>query len=151
MSGPQPVRAPEAGIKALSLTPPRVECVPHLVERGENFWTISRQYYNSGRYHRALWKANADRYPDINVLHVGDTIMIPACVEDLDQVSYIKGFLPRTRGVVDPRGNRAPRADPAAAATAIVRTIQPTWLNRQLHHPRGARRPRLHARTSPSS
>ena len=61
--------------------------MPHLVEHGENFWTISRLYYNSGRYHRALWKANSDKYPDINVLHVGDTIMIPP-VEDLDQ-AYI--------------------------------------------------------------
>jgi len=67
----------------------RVESVPHLVERGENFWTISRLYYNSGRYHRALWKANSGKYPEINVLHVGDTIMIPP-FEDLDQ-SY---FLP---------------------------------------------------------
>jgi len=58
-----------------------------LVERGENFWTISRLYYNSGRYHRALWKANSDKYPDINLLHVGDTITIPP-VEDLDQ-AYI--------------------------------------------------------------
>jgi len=65
----------------------RVECVPHLVERGENFWTISRLYYNSGRYHRALWKANSDKYPEINILHIGDTIMIPP-VEDLDQ-AYI--------------------------------------------------------------
>ncbi|MFI5457077.1 MAG: LysM peptidoglycan-binding domain-containing protein [Isosphaerales bacterium] len=70
----------------------RVELVPHLVEHGENFWTISRLYYNSGRYHRALWKANSDRYPDINVLHVGDTIMIPP-IEDLDQ-AYI--LPPRT-------------------------------------------------------
>jgi nucleoid-associated protein YgaU len=67
----------------------RVESVPHLVERGENYWTISRLYYDSGRYYRALWKANSDKYPDINVLHVGDTIMIPP-VEDLDP-AYILG------------------------------------------------------------
>ncbi len=71
---------------------PRVESVPHLVERGENFWSISRQYYNSGRYYRALWKANAERYPDISVLHVGDTIMIPP-PEELDP-KYI--VAPRT-------------------------------------------------------
>ena len=46
----------------------RVESVPHVVERGENFWTISRLYYSSGRYYRALWKANADTYPDIKKL-----------------------------------------------------------------------------------
>jgi nucleoid-associated protein YgaU len=60
-----------------------VEATEHLVERGENYWTISRQYYGSGRYHRALWKANEAKYPDITVLHVGDVIVVPA-VEDLD-------------------------------------------------------------------
>ena len=75
-----------------ALDAPRVESVPHLVERGENFWSISRQYYNSGRYYRALWKANAERYPDISVLHVGDTIMIPP-PEELDP-KYI--VAPRT-------------------------------------------------------
>ena len=54
-----------------------------MVEKGDNFWTISRLYYSSGRYYRALWKANADKYPDISVLHVNDEIIIPA-VEDLD-------------------------------------------------------------------
>ena len=38
---------------------PRVEAVPHVVERGENFWTISRLLLRLGRYYRALWKANA--------------------------------------------------------------------------------------------
>ena len=70
-----------------------VESVPHLVEHRENFWTISRLYYNSGRYHRALWKANSGRYPDIEVLHVGDMIMVPP-VEDLDQDFILP---PRTR------------------------------------------------------
>jgi nucleoid-associated protein YgaU len=57
--------------------------VPHVVESGENFWTISRLYYSSGRYYRALWKANAEKVPDIRGLHVGDVILIPP-VEDLD-------------------------------------------------------------------
>jgi nucleoid-associated protein YgaU len=61
----------------------RVEPNVHVVEKGENFWSISRFYYSSARYYRALWKANADKYPDISVLHVNDEIIIPA-VEDLD-------------------------------------------------------------------
>ena len=28
----------------------RVEATAHLVESGENYWTISRQYYGNGRY-----------------------------------------------------------------------------------------------------
>ena len=35
----------------------------HKVEKNENFWTISRLYYNSGRYYKALWKANDDKVP----------------------------------------------------------------------------------------
>ena len=34
----------------------------------ENFWRISRLYYSSGRYYRALWKANAYKYPEIDKL-----------------------------------------------------------------------------------
>ena len=48
----------------------RVEATEHVVERGENFWTISRQYWGSGRYYRALWKANEARCPDIKGLRV---------------------------------------------------------------------------------
>ena len=65
---------------------PRVESVPHIVERDENFWTISRLYYNSGRYYRALWKANEQKFPKIDGLHVNDVIVIPP-VEDLDAAS----------------------------------------------------------------
>ena len=61
----------------------RVEPNAHVVEPLENFWTISRLYYSSGRYYRALWKANAAKYPEIDRLKVNDVIMVPA-VEDLD-------------------------------------------------------------------
>jgi nucleoid-associated protein YgaU len=73
----------------------RVDSVPHVVEKNENFWTISRLYYSSGRYYRALWKANAEQFPDIRKLKVNDVINIPA-VEDLDP-TYI-----------DPPRSRAP-------------------------------------------
>ncbi len=61
----------------------RVEANEHLVERGENYWTISRQYWGSGRYFVALWKANSANHPDINVLHTGDVIVVPS-IEDLN-------------------------------------------------------------------
>ncbi len=64
-------------------TAERVEPVPHVVESKENFWTISRLYYSSGRYYRALWKANEGTHPNIKSLRVGDVIIIPP-VEDLD-------------------------------------------------------------------
>jgi nucleoid-associated protein YgaU len=58
-------------------TADRVEATPHVVQSGENFWTIARLYYGSGRFYKALWKANADRVPRPEDLHVGDTIRVP--------------------------------------------------------------------------
>jgi nucleoid-associated protein YgaU len=55
----------------------RVEPVPHVVQRGENFWTISRLYYGSGRYYMALWKANSRLVEKPEKLYVGMTIRIP--------------------------------------------------------------------------
>jgi nucleoid-associated protein YgaU len=77
-------RAPQARAASHS---ERVEANEHVVERKENYWTISRQYWGSGRYFVALWKANAANHPDINVLHVGDVIVVPA-IEDLN-LDYI--------------------------------------------------------------
>ena len=58
--------------------------IKHLVQSGENFWTISRDYYGSGRYYKALWSANRNQVAKIDQLHVGDTIRIPA-MEYLDK------------------------------------------------------------------
>ncbi|MEO6808563.1 MAG: hypothetical protein ABI353_05565, partial [Isosphaeraceae bacterium] len=33
----------------------RIEPQPHVVQAGENFYTISQQYYRSGRFYKALW------------------------------------------------------------------------------------------------
>ncbi|MGO9470400.1 MAG: LysM peptidoglycan-binding domain-containing protein [Isosphaeraceae bacterium] len=89
----------------------RVETVPHVVETGENFWTISGQYYGSGRYYRALWKANADRCPQIDGLHVNDVIIIPP-PEDLDP-NYID---PPGEHARSPRAGRGTKpGDPPAA------------------------------------
>jgi nucleoid-associated protein YgaU len=67
--------------------PPRVEgkvdTILHRVERNENFWTISRMYYDSGRYYRALWKANEDKVPEIAKLRQNTVIRVPP-LEDLD-------------------------------------------------------------------
>ncbi len=61
----------------------RVEATEHVVERGENYWIISRQYWGSGRYFAALWRANSANHPYIDVLHEGDVIVVPA-IEDLN-------------------------------------------------------------------
>ena len=54
-----------------------VESVPHVVARGENFFSIAQQYYGSGRFYPALWKANSDQVPAPEKLRVGQTIRIP--------------------------------------------------------------------------
>ena len=85
----------------------RVEPSAHVVEPQENFWTISRLYYSSGRYYRALWKANAEKYPEIDKLKINDVIMIPA-VEDLDP-AYIdpsRGRAPASLGTARRSGGR---------------------------------------------
>jgi nucleoid-associated protein YgaU len=53
------------------------EPVPHVVRSGENFWTIARQYYGSGRFYKALWKANSEQVAAPEKLRVGQTIRIP--------------------------------------------------------------------------
>jgi NodT family efflux transporter outer membrane factor (OMF) lipoprotein len=51
-------------------------CV-HSVASGENFRTISRLYYKSDRFHKALWEANKKVVPDPDRLTVGTKIIIP--------------------------------------------------------------------------
>ena len=61
----------------------KIDPITHVVARGENFWTISRHYYGSGRFYKALWRANAARVPRIDELYIGTSIRVPA-PEDLD-------------------------------------------------------------------
>jgi nucleoid-associated protein YgaU len=80
---------------------------PHVVERGENFWTISRQYFATGNYWIALWKCNSAKVPEIDKLQVGDVIMIPP-VEDLDLAATDPRLAKRTskRASSMPSGNQ---------------------------------------------
>ena len=101
----------------------KLETVLHRVEGRENFWDISRMYYSSGRYYKALWKANEDKVPEIAKLHQGTVIRIPP-PEELDP-AYIDppGKRPgqsRTDGEILARHDSAAddsassRSDPAA-------------------------------------
>ncbi len=98
----------------------RVEPNAHVVEPLENFWTISRLYYSSGRYYRALWKANAGKYPEIDKLKVNDVIMVPA-IEDLDP-AYIdppRARVPASLGTARNSGGR-PRGSTRANADGLA-------------------------------
>ncbi len=79
----------------------RVESVPHVVQRGENFWTISRLSYGSGRFYKALWAANRHLVPVIDELYVGTTILIPP-PEALDQSLIIPAKTTRPARPAEP-------------------------------------------------
>lgn len=73
-----------AALERPPIEPQAIAGVTHIVRSGENFWTIARRYYGSGRFYRALWKANQDLVPRIDELYVGTRLMIPP-VERLDR------------------------------------------------------------------
>jgi len=101
------------------------------VQTGENFWTISRLYYGSGRFYKALWAANQDQVSAPDRLFVGTTIKVPP-PERLDrsridpatsgQVAIPKpkkASLPPIREAADeimmlPRGRSSPEPAPVA-------------------------------------
>lgn len=91
--GASPIVSTPVGDEVASTTPTRVasgsrslgsveaadqfEPVLHTVRPGENFWTISKLYYRSGRYYKALHAANRAQVPDIARLFVGTVLKIP--------------------------------------------------------------------------
>ncbi|MGC8641879.1 MAG: LysM peptidoglycan-binding domain-containing protein, partial [Isosphaeraceae bacterium] len=86
----------------------KLETVLYKVEGKENFWDISRMHYYSGRYYKALWKANIDKVPQIDKLYRGTVLRIPP-LEDLDP-AYI-----------DPPGTRARQPVESAAGSGDPR------------------------------
>jgi nucleoid-associated protein YgaU len=100
----------------------KLDTVLHKVEGKENFWDISRMYYNSGRYYRALWKANEDKVPQIDKLYRNTVIRIPP-PEDLDQ-AYIDPPASTARRAVasEPARQRADGAESDEARTDLERT-----------------------------
>ncbi len=96
-----------------------IQPVVHVVRRGENFYTISKYYYGSGRFYRALWKANSRQVPVIDELYVGSSILVPA-PEDLDK-AFIDPPKPSRRAAVGSsavdRRSRAFRDSQTARAT----------------------------------
>jgi nucleoid-associated protein YgaU len=82
----------------------QVEPVPHVVQRGENFWTIARLYYGTGRYWKALWAANRAKVTAPDRLYVGTTIRIPP-PEALDRALIEP---PKTTGAPTPSSPPVP-------------------------------------------
>ena len=110
----------------------QLDPILHTVESGENFWTISRTYYGSGRFYKALHEANRRLVPRIDELYVGTTIKVPP-VESLDP----KSIDPPSRSRVDGR-RRHPRQP---LVDAGPRRAQPTTTAGPCRADRAARSP----------
>lgn len=68
---PEPIAVASKGTEG-------VDWVPHIVQRGESFWTISQLYYGSARFYKSLHSANLPKVgPLTEPLYVGQTIHIP--------------------------------------------------------------------------
>ena len=89
----------------------------HVVLPGENFWTISRHYYRTGRYYLALWDANRDLAEAPELLRVGDEVRVPPLAE-LDRSLEVD---PRTNQLMD--GTPVPVA---VASTSRRRSVGAT-------------------------
>ena len=77
----------------------------HLVRSGENFWTISKRYYGSGRYYKALWSANKELVDAPERLEVGMRVSIPE-MDRLD-VALIEPASPKRIAAVRPKTDDA--------------------------------------------
>jgi nucleoid-associated protein YgaU len=86
-----------------------IEPVRHVVQRGENFWTIARLYYGSGRFYKALWAANSGQVAAPDQLFVGTTILVPP-PEALDR-----------KLIEPPRGSRGDSASTPSPTSASRR------------------------------
>jgi general secretion pathway protein D len=93
--------------------------VEHKVQRGENFWTISKRYYGSGRYYKALWAANREQVSAPDQLVVGMWIDLPP-VDRLDA----RWILPPTPAAPPRPVAKEPVADPKAVP---ARPAPRTW------------------------
>ncbi|MDE2507784.1 MAG: LysM peptidoglycan-binding domain-containing protein, partial [Planctomycetota bacterium] len=92
----------------------QVEPVPHVVRRGETFWSISRLYYGTPRYYKALWSANKDRAPSLEQpLIVGMTVRVPP-PESLD-AALIEPASTGSRGVAPGRVRKTARPSSRAS------------------------------------
>ena len=124
--------------------------VLHTVQPDENFWTISKQYYNSPRYYKALHQANAGQVPDITKLYVGTVIRIPP-PETLDR-SLVT---PPTMGAAidGPSFSRASTVDADNSGSIDLGTTPDAEMTPSRSTRPGLRngRPSLSARSEPST
>ncbi|MDA1016348.1 MAG: LysM peptidoglycan-binding domain-containing protein [Planctomycetota bacterium] len=109
---------------------PRARARVHVVDVGENFWTISRKYYQTGRYNQALGAYNSTRIPDARKMRPAMKVLIPPvatlhakypklCPSDLGNT--VAGVSQERPGFfIDSDGNPAYRAGASDTLGAIA-------------------------------
>ena len=97
----------------------QVEPALHTVQAGENFWTISKLYYHSSRYYKALHAANRKQVPEIADLYVGTVIRIPP-PEALDRSLILPPGRPETTD--GPAVSRASRRSEPAPPDEVIQS-----------------------------
>jgi nucleoid-associated protein YgaU len=115
-ASPEPVRdgpPPTSVVSVAKTAESGLQPVVHTIGQNETFWTISRLFYATSRYYKALWAYNRDRVPDINQpLKVGTKIIVPP--EEMLDRSYI-----------DPPKASASRIESAQSPSSVRRASRP--------------------------
>jgi nucleoid-associated protein YgaU len=108
---PQPVRVAQASSASQGATPATSQR-QYVVQKGENFWSIAKRAYGSGRYYLALWYANRDIVPSPDALTVGTTIRVP-------------GPAGLDRSMIEAASTLSPSVSPASEAPAQRKAVEP--------------------------
>ncbi len=119
--------------------------VLHRVQRGENFWSISKRYYSSHRYYLALHAANRRQVPDITELYVGTVIRIPP-PEALDRSLIVPPG--RAQANDGPAVSRASRRGEAGDEIVLARPVRPLLPRDEADAPAEPSRPTYRVRAN---
>ena len=71
----------------------------HMVEAGDNLWTISQDFYDTGKLWPNIYRVNLDHVPNPDYLSIGIDIQVPSLQGKPDQLTrqdsegIAKGFL----------------------------------------------------------
>ncbi|MGH2820144.1 MAG: LysM peptidoglycan-binding domain-containing protein, partial [Actinomycetota bacterium] len=63
--------------RAARSAPPRALVLRFHVQPGDTLWDLAERVYGDPRRWNRIYRANAERLPDPDVLHVGQTILVP--------------------------------------------------------------------------
>lgn len=77
-TAPSSTLLPGIGVGIANADVRQPQAADHQIQEGDNFWSLSREIYGTGRYWKALQAFNADRVPDPNRMKLGTRIATPS-------------------------------------------------------------------------